>query len=114
MATANYKTDSRWKDAANLLLGIWLGLSPTALAYMDESTRALNTSIVGIVIAVLATAAFVRFRKWEEWLNAALGGWLIVSPFVLGYFGRTESVRNQLVVGLLVCGLALWSALAKL
>ena len=60
----------------------WLGISPWALSYAHEATPAWNAHIVGIVIAVAALAAF---QKWEEWINAALGAWLIVSPFILSF-----------------------------
>jgi hypothetical protein len=113
MITANDKLGHPWKDAVNLILGIWLALSPTVLAYVNEDIPALNATVVGVIIAVLATAALLSFARWEEWLNAALGVWLIVSPFLLGYPAHMELI-NQIVVGLLVCGLALWSALAKL
>jgi hypothetical protein len=114
MITANDQLGHPWRDAANLILGIWLALSPTVLAYVDEDIPALNSTVVGVIIALLATAALLKFARWEEWLNVALGAWLIVSPFVLGYATHTETLANQIMVGLLVCCLALWSALAKL
>ena len=114
MITANDKLGQPWKDAANLILGIWLALSPTVLAYVDQDIPTLNATVVGIIIALLAAGALLSFARWEEWLNVALGTWLIVSPFLLGYPAHTEILSNQIAVGLLVCSLALWSALAKL
>ena len=54
MATFNDKIAHQWRDAANLVLGIWLALSPAALSYMEHTTPAANGSLVGIVIAVAA------------------------------------------------------------
>jgi hypothetical protein len=49
--------------------------------------------------AVAAIAALAAFQKWEEWVNAALGAWLIVSPFILGFGSVTAALWNQLIVG---------------
>ena len=113
MATFNDKMTHQWRDAANLVLGIWLAISPTALAYMTDTTPALNAVVVGIVIAVAAAAALISFHMWEEWVNVALAAWLIVSPFVLDYTTHANAMWNQIVVGLLVGGLALWTSLTS-
>ena len=113
MAPFNEVTTRQWRDAANLILGIWLALSPTVLAYMTETIPTLNATVVGIVIAVSATAAFISFHKWEEWVNVVLGAWLIVSPFLLGYTAHANAMWNQIVVGVLVGGLALWTTMTS-
>ncbi len=112
MTTWNEKLTNQWKDAGNLVLGIWLVLSPWALAYTGEETAALNAYIVGAIIAVAAFAALIAFQKWEEWVNAGLAAWLIVSPFILGFSALTTALWNQIIVGLLVGCLAIWAAVA--
>jgi hypothetical protein len=113
MATFNEKLTHHWRDAATLLLGVWLAISPWALGYMAEATAAWNAYIVGIVIAVAAAAAIMAFQQWEEWVNVALAVWLIVSPFVLGYAALETVLWNQIVVGVLVGGLALWTVVSE-
>lgn len=112
MTTWNEKLTSQWKDAGNLVLGIWLVVSPWALAYAGEATAAWNACIVGVIIAVAAFAALIAFQKWEEWVNAGLAAWLIVSPFILGFSALTTALWNQIIVGLLVGCLAIWAAVA--
>lgn len=99
----------QWKDVANLVLGIWLLLSPWILAYAAETTAAWNAYVLGVIIGVAAVAALVAFHEWEEWVNAVFGAWLIVSPWVLGFGALTAAVWNQIVVGVLVGALAIWS-----
>ena len=111
MIRFNDKMTNQWPDAASLILGVWLALSPTVLDYIDETTPALNATIVGIVIAVSAAAALMSFHKWEEWVNVALAAWLIVSPFLLDYVVHSEALWNQIAVGVLVGALALWTAI---
>lgn len=112
MTTWNDKLTNQWKDAGNLVLGIWLVLSPWALAYAGQATAAWNAYIVGAIIAVAAFAALIAFQKWEEWVNAGLAAWLIVSPFILGFSALTTALWNQIIVGLLVGCLAIWAAVA--
>jgi SPW repeat len=113
MATFNQKLSSQWKDTANLVLGLWLAVSPWALSYAGTATPAWNAHIVGLIVAVAAIAALAAFQKWEEWVNAALGAWLIVSPFILGFGSLTAALWNQLIVGVVVLVLAAWAAVTE-
>ena len=37
--------------------------------------------------------------KWEDWLGVALGAWLLVSPWVLGYSVESAATMNALILG---------------
>jgi hypothetical protein len=104
------KVTAAWQDVVNLVLGVWLVVSPYALNYADQTTPAWNAHIVGIIVVAQAAAAIWAFQKWEEWVSALLGLWLIVSPWILGYSGLQNPLWNQIIVGVIVGGLALWSA----
>ena len=110
MATFNEKLTMQWKDVGNLVLGLWLGISPWALSYAGEVKPAWNAHIVGVIIALASLVALIAFQKWEEWVNAALAAWLIVSPYLLGFSTLTYALWNQLIVGVLVGILAIWAA----
>lgn len=99
-----------WHDSINVVLGIWLIASPWMLGYAAQAYPSWNAYIVGVIIAVAASAALVAFQKWEEWVNAGFGAWLLVSPWVLGYSSLQPALWNQLIVGGAVAALALWSA----
>ena len=64
-----------WRDAINLVLGIWLIVSPFALGYAAQTSPAWNAYAIGIIVAVLSAAAQWQFQKWEE-VSAVLGAWL--------------------------------------
>jgi hypothetical protein len=102
----------QWQDTVNVVLGLWLIVSPWVLGYAVQTTPAWNAYVLGVVIAVAAVAALVSFHAWEEWVNVALGAWLVVSPWILGFAASTTALWNQIVVGIIVGGLALWSAMA--
>ena len=49
--------------------------------------------------------------KWGAWLNAIAGVLLVIAPFALGYYALSDIAMYEAVaVGLLIAGLALWSA----
>jgi SPW repeat len=50
MDTFNQKLSSQWKDTANLVLGLWLAVSPWALSYAGGTTPAWNAHIAGVII----------------------------------------------------------------
>jgi hypothetical protein len=111
MPTLNARLTTHWRDVANLILGLWLVISPWALSYMTETVPTWNAIIVGLIIAVAAAGALIAFHTWEEWVNVVLAVWLIVSPFALDYASHATVLWNQLIVGVLVGILALWTAL---
>jgi ABC-type uncharacterized transport system permease subunit len=111
MPSFNDRLVTHWRDAANLILGLWLAISPWALSYAMEAVPTWNALIVGVIIAVAAAGALVAFHKWEEWINVALAAWLIVSPFALDYAVHTTVMWNHIIVGVLVGILAFWTVL---
>lgn len=111
MVDIGKRLTAQWKDAVNLVLGLWLIVSPWALGFVTDQTPTWNAWAVGVVIAVAALAALIAFNRWEEWAEAALGAWLIVSPYLLGFATQMNATWNQVIVGIIVGGLAIWSAM---
>jgi hypothetical protein len=99
----------RWQDIANLVLGGWLFISPWILGFTGTELIARNAWIFGVIVAVLALLAIFVYQKWEEWVNAAIGVWIFVSPWVLGAATNPTILWNSLIVGALLVILALWS-----
>lgn len=46
--------------------------------------------------------------KWLSWATMALGIWLIVSPFLLGYWRVSSALWSQIAAGVIVGLIALW------
>ena len=109
MAAYTDKITRYWHDSVNMVLGAWLILSPFALRFFENTAAAWNVMTVGVVVLVAAGAAIIAFHRWEEWVNTALGVWLIASAWILGYGVETALVWNQVLSGALIGGLALWS-----
>jgi SPW repeat len=110
MAKTLQATDLSWQDVGNLVLGAWLFISPWILGFSALSTPAINAWVFGAIVALLALAALYAYQKWEEWLSAAIGVWVFISPWVLGFSYDVNILWNSLIVGALLVILALWSA----
>jgi hypothetical protein len=95
----------QWEDWTSWALGIWLLLSPWALWFEKDETAMRNAVALGVLIILAELLVLSLFRGWEEWINVALGAWLVISPWVLGLSNAAAKI-NFIVVGLLVLALA--------
>ena len=98
-----------WQDGVSVLVGIWLVASPWVLGYYGITAAMWNSVAVGVIFAVAAGAALLKFHEWEEWINVVLGAWLIISPWLLAYAVMGAAAWNHVIVGLLVLALSSWS-----
>jgi amino acid permease len=105
------KLTARWQKVANFLLAISLIVSPWAFAYADHTAAALNATLTGVAIALVAVLAPAAYEEWQEWITAALAGWLIVSPYLLGFGTMHTASWTHVIVGVLVAVLTLWAGI---
>lgn len=105
-AQTTIKTAS-WID---LIAGIWLVVSPSILGYSSLTTATTNDVVIGlavIVLSALRTTVEGYHRTWTSWINFALGVWLIFSPFIFGFSMDGAALWNNVILGIVVGGLAL-------
>ena len=107
MMRAELSLPKQWEDWANWVFGIWLCISPWALEFDLDTLPTRNAVIVGCLIILAEVVTLSVFRPWEEWINVALGAWLVISPWVLG-MTPPAAKANAVIVGALVIGLALY------
>ena len=91
-------------DLYNLLLAAILFGTPTFLAHASR-TADLDLGLTGAAIIILSIAAMIAFSIWEEWVNVALGLWLVVSPWSLG-FAHTRAMHFAIGIGITIAFLA--------
>ena len=88
-----------------------LFLTPWTLGYVGERTISWNAWVSGAAIFAVAIVALVAFTEWEEWINLALGVWVAVSPWILGFYANATATNVHLAAGLavaLLAGVRLW------
>jgi hypothetical protein len=107
MAIRKFSLSREWQDWCNLLLGIWLCLSPWVLRFAGDRAATENAVAVGFLIIVAEVFTFSMLRVVEEWINVVLGLWLVVSIWALEI--TASAAKADLVVnGLLISLLALY------
>lgn len=104
-------TSERWQDLFGFLTGLWLFLSPWLMDYTPLNHAAWSAYSVGAALVVFEAVALVQPAIWEELVDVALGMWLLVSPFVLGFMAETAVAMNAMIVGVTVIALAFWGLL---
>ena len=97
-----------WQDPLNALLGAWLALSPWVLGFQHQMAPTASGMIVGLALIAASLGAMFVPRAWEEWSQAGLGLWMIVSPWVLGFSSQMDVMRVAVASGIVVLALALW------
>lgn len=109
MAT-DVRFSAQWQDVVNCLLGVGLFFSPWLFGFEAEQTAAWNAHVIGAIIAVMALAAIFAFQDWEEWVSVALGAWLVISPWVLGFSAISTAMLTHVLIGIAALILAIWSS----
>lgn len=107
------KSDARWQDWLNLVLGVWLFLAPIVGVGAATGAAAWNAYATGALIGLFSIWALVKPEQWEEWINLVVGLWVIAAPFLLVFTGDTAALWNHLIVGVVVASDALWAAVSR-
>ena len=104
--------DFKWETGTNVLLGIWLVLSPFFFNY-ETGIQLASHALAGAAIAILAAARTwgEHTGVWADALIALLGAWVIVSPWALGFADNPALTFNDVMVGAIVLAFALASSL---
>lgn len=113
-----------WQDGVNLVLGLWIVIAPLVVSHVMaiDQTGApsavdgdvmWNFYLVGAGVAAVAAVALLAFQEWEEWTNLLLGGWLLISPWVLEFNMAAGLMWTALVGGSLVVLLAVWAMVPR-
>lgn len=97
----------QWQDWVTLAVGAWLFVAPWWLYGPTAAGAVLwNSWLVGAALAMLALVAIFKFQEWEEWVNGAIGLWLIVSPWVLGFAELQAAMWNAVICGVIALAMA--------
>lgn len=96
------------------ILGTWELLAPFIVRYSMAGG--------GMVDAVLLGCVLLALGLWTAWtrnaatiralsrIEALLGLWLIVAPFIVGYNGSLRASVNDMIVGAVVLIVSVWGA----
>ena len=97
------------------IAGVWEILAPFILGFAVIPAALWNNVIVGVILIVLGAWAALS-NDWGtirtlDWISAAVGLWLIISPFILGTGVIAAALWNDIIVGIIVLVVGAWAAL---
>jgi hypothetical protein len=109
----DYAAQARTASGANIVLGIWLIVSPWVFNYSAKSA-VLSSLTVGALIALLAAIRVTSSHNSAglSGVNLLLAFWTVVSPWAYEYATNAGALSNNLIVGIFIAALAIWSAIA--
>jgi hypothetical protein len=90
---------------SNLLLGLWLMVSPLVLAFVNTGLVKVlwEDLILGFGIATFSLCRILSRRRDEiaiaDWIVTALGFLTLVNPFLYGYFKFPAAAWNNVLIG---------------
>src|SRR5581483_11453939 len=91
-----------WTRLGGVVLGIWLIGAPAVLGY--RGLAADNDQVVGPIVATCAFAALWQAARPLGWVGFALGGWILVAPWL--FSAGVVATATELLVGVLLMALA--------
>ncbi len=92
-------------DLYNAVLGAFLIVSPWLFDYAYSPARN-GAFAAGAVLMLVSLLAIAAFREWEEWVNLAIGCWVIASPWILD-FPHRSAMHVAVLIGSIVVFLSL-------
>jgi|GEM_PF-385904 hypothetical protein len=101
--------NQQWQNWVTLILGLWLIIAPFAGFVPAAAPEAVNSYVSGVLIVILSAWALDQPQLWKQWLKVAIGIWLILAPFAIGFTAEIEMMWSHLIAGILVGVAGLWA-----
>lgn len=106
MRTIENRMEDMIPNALNALLGVALLMMLWYLGLGSETAAARNALVCGMAIAIIAVLALSKSYDWEEYINLAIGLWVSIAPWALGFADSTVPTWTHVIIGLAVAALA--------
>lgn len=113
-ATTTLAASVKAASGLNVAVAVWLLVAPFVLGYSTRAAAFWNDIVIGVLVILFAGArvAAPRLGPSLSWTNSAFGVWLVAAPFALGYSDIRNALWNDIISGVVIAVLALWSALS--
>jgi hypothetical protein len=116
MATSrDFAAQVRMASGINILLGIWLIISPWVFGYASVGPAAMwNSVVVGALVLIMAATRFAspHTAPGLSWTNLILGLWTIAAPWIYVYDNLGNALWDNVATGLAIVAVAIWAASA--
>jgi hypothetical protein len=115
MSDRDFATQARTASGFNILLGIWLIISPWVFGYVSAGPAPMwNSVVVGALVLILAATRFAtpHTAPGLSWTNLVLGLWTIASPWIYVYENLDNAMWDNVATGIAIVAVAIWAASA--
>jgi hypothetical protein len=111
----DYLAQARAASGVNIFLGLWLTAAPWVFDFSGRVV-VVGTVFVGAIVALLAAFRLATLCQSAalSGINFFLGLWVVVSPWAYKYEAHWGATVNNVLLGLLISILAVWSGSATL
>jgi hypothetical protein len=107
--------DKKMFDWTNVILGVWVLISPWLLGFSASAGALWSAVILGLaVIAVSAWALYQPKRRLPEWANLLLGIVLFLAPWAVGYSTEMAAAWNSWALGVILAGFAAYTFIPRM
>jgi hypothetical protein len=104
-----WKKPSGWQDGVELLVVIWVFVSPVVLRFFAYNAETLTAMSVAAVATLTILLGIAKQQPWEEWFNLSLAVFLAASPWIFGYWTSAGATANAVISGLVLATFAILS-----
>jgi hypothetical protein len=91
-----------WGRYLEMLVGLWLTLSPSIIPHREPAWRHLNEVACGVAVVVFALASFFAPTRWAHLLTGAVAVWLGGSEYFLEPRPGPPGAQNDITTALLL------------
>ncbi len=100
-----------------VVVGVLAFIAPFVFGFTGLTGPFISNLVVGILLVLLglgaALYANIRADQTFDWINAVLGLWLLISPFVLGFTAVTSGEWTDVVLGIIALVVGVWAAMSE-
>lgn len=101
-----------WQNVVVGLIGIWFIIAPPSVGFTAHAAMTWTSVIGGVILLILggsaALSAEARRYPWIQVVNALVGIWFIIAPWVLNFTREPAALWASLILGIVTLILGVW------
>jgi hypothetical protein len=107
--------EKQWQYGMTIVFGLLLFFIPWLLGFESKiPLRSWDFFVIGALTVVCGAAALHLRARVAAWLMPALGLWMFLSPWILGFMPNISARNSALVLGGFVFLMSLWALLERI
>ncbi|HET7266444.1 MAG TPA: SPW repeat protein [bacterium] len=101
-----------WQNVIVALIGIWFIIAPSSLGFTANPAMTWTSAVGGVILLILGASAALsaeqRRQFWIQVVNALVGIWFIIAPWILSFTQHPAAFWTSLILGIVALILSVW------